>query len=373
MGVLERYPHPKYSRLVLQQRSDSRFFQAVTYIDQRLRQWSTRSDHLPTAFKLAEDWYKKLVKASLAEARQHPVDKLSTEPLIADVYRAYLLTLTKPRRSYIAMRFAPIADFWRTKQVSDIDAKTFREFYAWRRKRNKQLTNATIRKDVACMRCLLHHAVEEGYIERLPIIPEVGAVPTNPRPWLTPAEWRHLVEVGAARIDEVKNKHIKRERGDVLEMSYFLVLTMMRVGEMLNLRFNDCHIDEKGILTAHVTGKRGARTVVAPKEAGNIIKRRQKKQPKPSALVFPTQHKRAFRELLIAAGLHRDAAGFTRNLKSLRVTAISFRVLEPNPNLLLIARNAGTSLAMIDNFYAKRLSAEMHRDILGASIDAASG
>ena len=372
MGVLERYPHPKYPRLVLQQRSDSRFFQAVTYIDQRLRQWSTRSEHLPTAFKLAEDWDKKLVKSSLAEARQHPIDKLSAEPLIADVYRAYLATLTKPRRDYIAMRFAPNADFWRSKQVSNIDAKTFREFYAWRRKRNKRLTNATIWKDVAALRCLLHHAVEEGYIERLPIIPQVGAVPTNPRPRLTPAEWRHLVEVATARIDEAKSKRLKQERGDLLEMSYFLVLTMMRVGEMLNLRFSDCRI-EKEILIAHVTGKRGARTVVAPKEAANVIKRRLKKHPAPSARIFPTEHKRAFQALLKAAGLYRDAAGFTRNLKSLRVTAISFRVLEPNPNLLLIARNAGTSLAMIDNFYAKRLSAEMHRDVLGASIDAASG
>jgi hypothetical protein len=50
------------------------------------------------------------------------------------VYRAYLATLPKPRRAHIAMRFAPVADVWRTKKISDIDTKTFREFYAWRRK-----------------------------------------------------------------------------------------------------------------------------------------------------------------------------------------------------------------------------------------------
>jgi hypothetical protein len=37
-------------------------------------------------------------------------------------------------------------------------------------------------------------------------------------------------------------------------------------------------------------------------------------------------------------------------------------------NLLLIACSAGTSLAMLDTFYAKRLSAEAHRDVLARSI-----
>src|SRR5262245_63148245 len=104
MGVLERYPHPKYPRLTLQQRSSSRFYQAVTFIDGKLRQTSTRSDHLPTAFKLGEDWYRKLVKASLASAREHPLDVLAADALVADVYRSYLSTLSKPRQEQASMR-----------------------------------------------------------------------------------------------------------------------------------------------------------------------------------------------------------------------------------------------------------------------------
>ena len=55
-------------------------------------------------------------------------------------------------------------------------------------------------------------------------------------------------------------------------------------------------------------------------------------------------------------------------MKSLRATAISFRVMQPSPNLLLIARNAGTSVQIIDQYYAKRLSAEANKAELSKSV-----
>ena len=52
-------------------------------------------------------------------------------------------------------------------------------------------------------------------------------------------------------------------------------------------------------------------------------------------------------------------------MKSLRATSISFQLLDqPELNLQIIARNAGTSVQMIDQFYAKRLTAEMHKESL---------
>ena len=53
------------------------------------------------------------------------------------------------------------------------------------------------------------------------------------------------------------------------------------------------------------------------------------------------------------------------NMKSLRASSISFQLLDqPDLNLQVIARNAGTSVQMIDQFYAKRLTAEMHKESL---------
>jgi hypothetical protein len=46
--------------------------------------------HLPTAFKLAEDWYKREIRASVSFGRQHPIEPLTTDPTIAELYRSYV-------------------------------------------------------------------------------------------------------------------------------------------------------------------------------------------------------------------------------------------------------------------------------------------
>ena len=53
--ITDRHPHPKHERLLVFLRTDSKFYQAQTYLDGKLRQVSTKSTHLPTAFKLAQD------------------------------------------------------------------------------------------------------------------------------------------------------------------------------------------------------------------------------------------------------------------------------------------------------------------------------
>jgi hypothetical protein len=44
--------------------------------------------------------------------------------------------------------------------------------------------------------------------------------------------------------------------------------------------------------------------------------------------------------------------------------------MQLDANLLLIARNAGTSVSMLDLFYAKRLTAEMHKHELSRDVAA---
>ena len=54
-------------------------------------------------------------------------------------------------------------------------------------------------------------------------------------------------------------------------------------------------------------------------------------------------------------------SGESRTLYSLRHTAIMFRLLQGDKvDLLTLARNARTSVEMIDRFYAKHLTAEMN-------------
>jgi len=65
------------------------------------------------------------------------------------------------------------------------------------------------------------------------------------------------------------------------------------------------------------------------------------------------------------ADLGDDANGESRTLYSLRHTCIMYRLLYgEGVNTLVLARNARTSVEMIDRFYAKPLSGEMNIEML---------
>ena len=73
-----------------------------------------------------------------------------------------------------------------------------------------------------------------------------------------------------------------------------------------------------------------------------------------------------FMYLQSPAGIEGNAAnGQTRTIYSLRHTAMTFRLLYGGKiDLLTLARNARTSVQMIERFYASNLTAEMNIDLL---------
>jgi hypothetical protein len=74
---------------------------------------------------------------------------------------------------------------------------------------------------------------------------------------------------------------------------------------------------------------------------------------------------RQFEVLIGVSGLPREVQGETRSLYSLRHSSIMYRLLYGDGiNTLVLARNARTSVEMIDRFYARPLSGEMNIDML---------
>lgn len=368
--VIEKHLHPKFPRLVVDLRTNSRYYQSRTFLDGRLIQKSTGTTALATAFKLAEEWYRRLLRSSVSYGLQHPVARATSDPTLAEVYATYRAELSEKRRAYADKKWSPIADYWKALLVREVTTQTFREFFRWRRR--KLVVNHTIHKDVVLVRQILKRAMEDGQLASLPIIPKVGEIAANPQPWLSPSQWRDLLRVSETRIREASNVRLRRQRQDTHDLMVFLVHSMCRVGEVQSLRYRDCRVErnEDGdkMLLCDVSGKRGNRTVVALAGAASVFERRAKVAKDPDALIFPEYHNDAFRSLLEEAGLRRDKkSGFNRNMKSLRATSISFRILNsPDLNLQWIARNAGTSVVMIDTFYARRLTAEMNKDALSS-------
>lgn len=378
--LLEAHPHPKYPRLQVQLRRRSKFYQALTFIDGRKVQKSLKTDRLSTALKLGEEWYKTLLRTSVSEGRRHPIDKLTTDPTIGDLFAAYRVTLPTHRRAYVDTKWGAMTAFWRGVAVTEVTPKLIREYYARRRRHRTQMdtvvTNNTLHKDAVLLRQILTHGIEEKRLDRLPIIPPPGKILTNPRPWLTRDEFNTLMDVSMKRIDAAgQNSRLYSQRNDLHEFIFFMTESMMRVNELRDLTVGQCRAVEPEDKTRDpyvvidVRGKTGHRTAIAGGLAPLILARRSDGL-KPQDRLWAHGQRDAFRELLIAAGLRTDQFGNNRNLKSIRATAISFRILSqaPTPNLLMIARNAGTSVAMIDQFYAKRLSSQMGAGQLSSSL-----
>ena len=364
--TVERHKHPKYPRLTILLRADSKYYQAITFLDGKPKQGSLKTSQLPAALKLAEDWYKRELRSSVTFGRQHPIAKLTTDPTKGELFKAYLNDLPRTKQPYALQKWGPIQHFWRARLLSDVTTATFKQFYTWRRSRGtdaESLSNNSLHKDVTLVRQILKHAVNDSLLTQVPVIPPSGKIDANPRPWLTLSEYKHLVEVGIQRIGTAPNARVREQRRDLHELIGFLHHSMMRVGELRNLRYRDCKVmenkDEDTYLVCEVTGKRGTRTCVTRTNCAVIYEQRvERLNPEPDDLVFEHHSRDAFRELLVAAKLRTDARGFERNLKSIRATAISHMLLfNKNVNLLMVARNAGTSVAMIDQFYARRLRA----------------
>jgi len=88
-----------------------------------------------------------------------------------------------------------------------------------------------------------------------------------------------------------------------------------------------------------------------------------------TAMVLMDVH---FRRVLEATGLRQGHRGQNRTLYSLRHTCITFRLLFGSGiDLLTLAKNARTSVDMIERFYASELSAEMKISMLQSRASAA--
>ena len=90
--------------------------------------------------------------------------------------------------------------------------------------------------------------------------------------------------------------------------------------------------------------------------------KKQKVKLKINLLKMTLNH---FIKILNAAGLRTGQLGQSRTMYCLRHTAITFRLLYGRGiDLLTLARNARTSVQMIEKFYASQLTAEMNINLL---------
>ena len=284
-----------------------------------------------------------------------------------------------------------IAEFFAFTDLRRINTASIQQFIDFLS--DKELSTPTIVGYIAQLRKVLRHLVEKDIIQQMPLFPKMK-VTQKPRGAFTVTEYAAVLRQAKVLRQHVFvwNKpdtrfHIKPiYRSMPLEMNWlirFMVYTFLRPGDIRQLKNKHIEIISGKFnylrLTPPEIKRHKAPTVSLP-QAVNIYKTVLKHHTAqgfggPEDYVFFPEEKNRLRALntigwlfnwiMNSLGLKAGPHGADRSFYSLRHTAITFRLIfGGNIDLLTLARNARTSVEMIEKFYASTLSAEMNIQLL---------
>jgi len=269
----------------------------------------------------------------------------------------------------------------------------------------KGLSSITIQQHLVAVRKVLTHAYTHGAIPAVPKSPTVRVVST-PRGGFTVAEYRQLVTAArqhcGIRIPITTTLRSGRREGtvdrymvitpDLAWLIRFMVNTFVRPSDIRNLQHQHITVvrGEHTYLRMNLPeSKRHSAPIVSMPAAVGVYERLLEHHNTSGLaratdyLFLPGQLDRTkaleqlgwqFKYLQSQVGLNRSvtvgktgeaSCSPTRTLYSLRHTAITLRLLYGGHiDLLTLARNARTSVEMVERFYASQLTAEMNIGLL---------
>ena len=269
-----------------------------------------------------------------------------------------------------------LAFFGRT-DIRAITKKSISDFieFAERESRNGALKPTTKRNLLVSLRAMLNFAFDMGLLPQLPGFPTVP-MKDNPRPSFSAVEYRRLGG-GCALARDYYLAHgdpIRAAQFDELRLFIrFMVNSYLRPSEWAQLLHGD--IEEVGGPQSYLKiavrgGKTRQRWTVTMPGAVTAYRELVKRQgSKSDEFVFlPGYRNREtalavmrdrFNELLEITCMATDKFGRKRTLYSLRHTGLMLRVLQgDNVDRMVLAKNAGTSVRMLERFYCADLEPE---------------
>ena len=229
------------------------------------------------------------------------------------------------------------------------------------------LSASTLKKHVIIIRKVLRFAREDGRITAIPESPKLKSDKAKPRPGFEVDEFLKFCEYMKGRK---KSGHLTEE---FYRIALFIVFTFVRptVNELMRLRVSDITVINAGkeaYIELKVNGKTGYRIAASMPEATKFFNRQVKNENLRSNdyLWFPNIADRhyalrkfslQFSKELGYSGLKHTKDGQTRSAYSLRHFALTFRLNSSagKVNVFLLAKNAGTSVQMLEKYYIKYL------------------
>ncbi|WVN42033.1 phage integrase SAM-like domain-containing protein [beta proteobacterium MWH-UniP1] len=393
MTQIPGYP----TKLKIFQTNASRFWQVRCFFPPKAIIRSLRTTSKREAIAKAKLFYdtelvkRGLLASDISKRLTHSVEEVAA--LLFDSEAARLKRDEITKQSYVMLTCRirkQVLPFFRNVAVEDIDYTQVAKFLAHLSQHDYR--PMTIKQYMSALRRVLTCAHDHGWVERLPKFPQLK-IHSSARGSFAVAEYRQLLRT-AKQLRQINPKPItlthRSTRGGIYTDTEGLPWEFAwLIGFMVNSFVRP--VDVKVIQHKHVQVIRGEHCylrlvlpetkrhksqVITLPAALHIYEQlkqhfeRQGLAGEEDYLFLPQVQDRAaamwlleryFGRLLDATGLRFSGPGGRRTLYSLRHSAITFRLLYGKGiDLLTLARNARTSLEMVDKFYASELSAEMN-------------
>jgi len=286
-----------------------------------------------------------------------------------------------------------VSKFWReyagALAVDAIDDKVMREFIPWRRDyysqfaklpKNARLhpTDKTLQWDMMLGKAVIKWAHEQG-LRGNQSLPTVTFTPKKKRvrPAFEIPEYRRLWRVLYKRVNDAKDERTRRSRELLRDYVLVLANSGMRIGEANNLGIRDVipFRDDKGRNNYRfiVRGKTGERDVILRSAVARRIDKllAERRGDDPNSFLFAmadgskvTTMIDQFNSALNEALILRNGFGEKYSLYSLR-HFYAVAALRNGIGVFEVARNMGTSVQMIQDYYGKQATPAIFATRLG--------
>ena len=248
------------------------------------------------------------------------------------------------------------------------------------RDKDSNLTNNTKNKYISLFKSFLKYCFNNSIIQTIPEIPTLSVSKRdNPRPSFTFQGKNNEYDLLLKYVREsVKSKDV-RVRFNVINQELHKAILIIVHGfirpvssELMSLKWNDVEMvnndDIKTIQFRIKDGKTGFRftsstSILHDYFVNSVVS----KDNKPDDYIIYNEYKNRstalrilqdqFKEVLSKTGMTKDEYGQNRSLYSLRHLGIQMRLVNSKGkiNIYFLAKNCGTSVEMIERFYAKYL------------------
>jgi hypothetical protein len=410
-------PVPGYpSKLVVFKMAASKYWQTRCWIAGTTYKKSTKTQSLRVAQSFARRFYEQLLAQShglagssvvlndsscIVQQRddrdkpksQHTFAALAAQMFAAEEARVERGEFTRGSLMVLRNRLdSHLIPRWGNLPITEIGYKQMIDFVDFM---SSSKGTTTISQYIVAMRKVFHYAVRSGVLEKLPEFPKVK-IKTSSRGAFTPTEyWRILRTARSLRgKPHPDSKRALRKSYKLVYSDYcmppdlawavgFMVNSFIRPSDLKTLKHKHVEIvrgkNTYLRLTLPETKKHDAPIVTlfpAVRIYRQIVKYRQPRgKANPNDYLFlPELRDRnyalvvlslMFNWVLSVTGYKQNAHGQPRSLYSLRHSAITFRLLYGQGiDLLTLARNARTSVEVINNHYASTVSGEQNIALL---------